>query len=306
MRKAILGLSVFFAMLLFADGVAAISYMKQINRERIESRHKLQLNSSGNSSENIAPGNEPSPFNALVIGYDEEGARSDVILLLNISPALGKINILSIARDTRVIYGGRHEKLNALTALSGKERLIEEVQKITGLPVAYYMALNFKGFRKIIDVLDGVQFTIPFDMDYDDPYQNLHVHLNQGSQLLNGRRAEQFVRYRKGNEEGQGYTDGDIGRIKAQQEFVKSFIDQKLRLKYISKAPEIFSILQKNMKTNIEFGDVDYYLQYLKNVRYDDIKSFVIPGDSVYEDDLWYFIHDKKKTASMIEDNFFK
>lgn len=305
MRKAILGLSVFFALLLFADGVAAISYMKELNRERIESKHKLQMNSS-DSNKNTTLGTEPSPFNTLIIGYDEEGSRSDVILLLNISPASGKINILSIARDTRIVYKGRYEKLNALTAISGKDRLIEEVQKITGLPVSYYIALNFKGFRQIIDSLDGVQFTIPFDMDYDDPYQNLHVHLNQGPQLLNGRKSEQFVRYRKGNEEGQGYTDGDIGRIKAQQEFVKSFIEQKLKLKYISKAPEIFSILKKNMKTNIEFADVDYYLKYLKNIRYDDLKSFVIPGESTYEDDLWYFIYDRKKTDSMIEDNFFK
>lgn len=303
MRKSILAISVILAVILFVDGVAAISYMMERSREKIEDRYNNNLQIKQEDGESVT--REPGIVNALVIGYDDEGVRSDVILLFNFSPSKGKLNILSIARDTRVYAGGKPEKINALTAIGGEEMLIRQVENMTGLPVHYYLTLNFKGFRDVIDALGGVEFNVPFDMDYDDPLQNLHVHLKKGFQVLNGKKAEQFVRYRKGNKYGEGYTDGDIGRIQAQQEFIKALINQKMKMKYINKIPEVFLILKKNMKTNIEIGDVNYYLKYIRNIGYGDIETYTIPGDSVYMEGLWYFIYDKKETKRLISEKFF-
>lgn len=256
-------------------------------------------------SEEISGYRKNETVNLLVLGLDEEEKRTDVILLMNYSLNDGKLNILSVPRDTKVYIKGRAEKINALYAFGGVPAISGCIRKITGLSADYYITLNFKGFRKIIDTLGGVVFDVPINMHYDDPAQNLHIHLNKGRQVLNGKQAEGLVRFRKGNNGNIGYEDGDIGRIKVQQEFIKALIHQKLKFRYISKADEIFAILKEYMKTNIEISDVRYYLEGIKNFDYEQISSYTLPGDSVFQNGLWYFIYDKTKTQQLINDNFY-
>jgi len=196
-------------------------------------------------------------------------------------------------------------KINALIGKGGEKMVIDMVEDITGLPVDYYVTLNFKGFREIVDTLGGVEINVPFDMDYDDPYQNLHIHLKKGKQVLDGKKAEQFVRYRKGNHNGEGYEDGDLGRIKMQQLFMREFVNQKLKLKYLLKADEIFYTLKKNMRTNIEIGDIRYFIKDIKNIKTPEINGYTLPGYSRYIGGQWFYIYDKKKTKELIEQNFY-
>lgn len=242
--------------------------------------------------------------NLLVLGLDEEELRSDVIGLINFNPSNKKINILSIARDTRVKAKGKYGKINALISKGGESLVAKEVEEITGLSVDYYITLNFKGFRDIVDAVGGVEVNVPKDMDYDDPYQNLHIHLKKGKQILDGEKAEEFVRYRKGNHKGEGYGDGDIGRIEAQQLFLKEFISQKFKPRYIFKASSIFSILKENMKTNIKLDDIDFFVRQLNNIEINTVKTFTLPGVSEYRGGLWYYIYDKEKTEEIIKENF--
>lgn len=246
------------------------------------------------------------PANVLLIGLDQEEVRSDVIILLNYDPSSGGINLLSVPRDTRVKVRGKFEKMNALYAFGKENLLIKGMEQLTGTHIDYYVTLNFKGFRKIIDALDGVEIDVPFNMNYDDPDQNLHIHLQKGRQVLDGTKAEQLVRYRKGNRNNEGYEDGDIGRIKMQQEFIRELFAQKVRLKYISKADDIFFLLKKYMRTNIEMGDVQKHLSNIRNVSYDKINTFTVPGSSRYINELWYFIADKPATKELVKENFYK
>ncbi len=246
-----------------------------------------------------------SYINVLVLGLDDDEKRSDVIALINYNPDENKMNILSIARDTRVKVNGKYMKINALIGKGGEKMVIDMVEDITGLPVDYYVTLNFKGFREIVDTLGGVEINVPFDMDYDDPYQNLHIHLKKGKQVLDGKKAEQFVRYRKGNHNGEGYEDGDLGRIKMQQLFMREFVNQKLKLKYLLKADEIFYTLKKNMRTNIEIGDIRYFIKDIKNIKTPEINGYTLPGYSRYIGGQWFYIYDKKKTKELIEQNFY-
>ena len=89
-------------------------------------------------------------------------------------------------------------------------------------------------------------------MDYDDVFQNLHIHFKKGSILLNGEMAEQYVRYRKGNRLGAGYKYGDLTRMKVQQDFIISIIKQKAKLRYFQKLDDVFLVLKQYMKTNIK------------------------------------------------------
>ena len=248
--------------------------------------------------------NRIPPVNLMVLGLDNDKTRCDVIMLLNFDPGTSSLNILSIARDTRVRYGRSYRKINSLYPKGGEKRVAKEVYEITGLPVHYYVTVDFKGFREIIDTLGGVEFYVPFRMKYDDPTQDLHINLKKGLQVLDGKKAEQLIRYRKGNLRGQGYIEGDIGRIKMQQDFIRALIDQKLNIRYISKADDIFSIIKDNVKTNIEISDAARYFSNVIRIREENVKTFVLPGESHMSGDVWWYICDREKTAAMISENF--
>jgi LCP family protein required for cell wall assembly len=278
-------------------------FLNQVKQAKHEDSAKQEDHTIMPSESNVRT---EKPVNVLLLGLDGEETRTDVIALLNYSLTDGKINILSIARDTRVYVNGKQNKINALMGIGGIKLTISAVEKITGLTIDYYLALNFKGFRNIIDTLGGIEINVPMNMDYDDPEQGLHIHLKKGLQILDGKKAEQFVRYRKGNRKGQGYTDGDIGRIKAQQEFMKALIHQKLKLQYLSKVDDIFFVLKDNMKTNIQINDIRRYLKYFKYIDHDSVKTYTMPGEAKYTNKTWYYICNRKKTRELIYDNFYR
>lgn len=244
------------------------------------------------------------PVNFLVLGLDQEKIRSDVILLIHYNPVEGVVNMLSIARDTKVRYKSKTVKINAVVGMGGDRAAISKVEEITGLPVHYHAVFSFDGFRKLIDLLDGVEVDVPFDMDYDDSSQGLHIHLKKGRQVLDGDKAEQFVRYRKGNETNEGYKDGDLGRIKAQQILLKNLVDQKVKLKYLSKVDEILMVLQEHVRTNIQPGDIYYYAKYMMNLRSSAVNAFILPGEGKYENGAWYYVYDRREAEKMMRENF--
>ncbi|NLD50341.1 MAG: LCP family protein [Clostridiaceae bacterium] len=300
-RRTIFLVCTVFSIGLFSGGVLILSQHKEESKSDLEIRNnpvKIINRNTDNSDEII------SNVNFLVLGLDEEETRSDVITLINYKPKTGKMKILSLARDTRVKLNGKYMKLNALYGNGGEKLIIEKVEEITGLEIDYYMTLNFKGFREIVDTLGGVEINVPFNMNYDDPEQNLHIHLKKGKQTLNGEKAEQFVRYRKGNLKGQGYKDGDIGRIKTQQQFIHEFVKQKLKMKYLLKADDIFYILKDNMKTNVEMGNIGNFAKIVRGINTEQIQSYTLPGYSSSIDNQWYYIYDRKKTRELINNEF--
>lgn len=304
LRRVLLIFTVMLSAVIFADGVYVLSLLAE--------RHN-----GGYVRDQPGPFSPPDvshfessvsagrPVNLLVMGLDNEKSRTDVILLFNFDPDRSKLNILSIARDTRVFERGKFSKINALYSAGGEELVAREITALTGLPVNYYLTMDFRGFRKIVDTLGGVEFRVPFRMKYDDPDQNLHINLRKGTQLLDGDAAEQLVRYRKGNRAGQGYIDGDIGRIRMQQDFIRCLIRQKLNLKYLSRMDDIFGILRRYVKTNMGLTDIAAYLGSAGRINADEVKTFTLPGDSAMKGDVWYFIHDEAATEELIKANFF-
>ena len=305
LRKKIFYICMVFSLVLFVEGLFTIlNYSEKNNLNFIDEKEKNYEKKQ--IVRNIYKRKDyPEYINLLLMGLDESEKRADGIMLVNFHPESGKVNILSITRDIMVKSdSGRIYKINTLIGLGGEAEIIEKVEKLTTMPVHYYLTVNFKGFREIIDLLGGVEIDVPFDMKYDDPYQNLHISLNKGRQILDGEKAEQYLRYRKGNKTGEGYEDGDLGRIKAQQQFLKEFIKQKLKLKYLFKADDIFFVIKDNVTTNIEIGDVNYYIDCIKKIDVNKVDFYTLPGHPEYIDNQYYYIYDEEKTKEMINNNF--
>lgn len=260
-------------------------------------------------------------INFLVIGIDDDGTRSDTIMLFSYDGYSNRVNILSMPRDTRVKLNGYNQKLNAAVGVGienvkkGKdkekeEELIRQIKELTGLPVHYFMTVDFDAFKEIINVLDGVDFNVPYNMNYDDPAQNLHIHLSAGMQHLNGQSAHDFVRFRHnngGSAPGE-YVMGDEGRIYWQQEFMKELLRQKLKPQYITKITEIFEVISKNVRTNYTMQDLLKHINLIEKIDIESIGSYKLPGEAWYEEysggGIWWYLADEDEIKELIEEVF--
>jgi len=253
--------------------------------------------------------------NILLLGVDEGGMRSDTIMLASLNGRTGKLSVLSIPRDTRVLVGNYYQKINAAIGIGAQEvrkgRLkepeelsVQKVKLLTGLPVHYFMSVNFDGFKEIIDALGGIEFNVPFRMKYDDPVQKLHIDLQPGLQVLDGQKAHDFVRFRKGNAGYPGYAMGDLGRIEAQQQFIRAAIEQKVNAKYLLKADEIFDVVCRNVRTNYTAKDLMRHLGAIRKIDSETMTMYQLPGAAQTINGASYFICDDRGMTELAETVF--
>jgi len=241
----------------------------------------------------------------LIAGLHPEGPLTDFILLARYSPKSGKINAISIPRDTKVI-GSIDGKINSTYAKKrNMQDLVNKVTEVTSVSIDNYVLIDTKAVRKMVDAVGGIPMEIPFDMKYDDFEQGLHIDLKKGYQVLNGEKAEQFVRFRKNND-GSGYLLGDVQRVEAQKEFIKSAVNTVLKPSIITKIPELISLGFELIKTDINIADVLEYLDDVKKFNPDNLHIETLPGEGKYIDNVSYYVHDVKETAELVEELFNK
>lgn len=250
-------------------------------------------------------------INVLLLGISEDlnSKLTDTIMVCSYNPKTQRASILSIPRDT---YVGKNknsvkanDKLNTVYSKSGIDTCMEKVEQITGIELDYYAVVNTKALIKIVDIIGGINFDVPIKMDYDDPTQNLHIHLNKGMQKINGEKAEQLLRFRhnnNGSTYSQEYGDNDYGRMKTQREFIKETMKQTLQLKNITKAKKINSAVFENVNTNVEEGLIKQYLPYAIEFNTDSILMEQLPGESTKYNDVWVYEYNKKETTSLVKE----
>lgn len=248
---------------------------------------------------------ETGKVNALVLGVDKKGLLTDTIIIASYDLSENKMRLLSIPRDTRIYIDWGYQKINAAYSVEhnkggeGAQGTIEAVTRLTGIPINYYIKFETNAFQDLINALGGVEFDVPQDMDYDDPVQDLHIHLEQGLQHLDGDKAEQLVRFRN-------YRDGDIERVRVQQQFIQAVAEQHLNVGIITKLPELYTAIQENIETNATLTDVTKYIPNLLELTVEDISMYQLPGafGDVEEYGASYWIADMAQVKALVEDVF--
>ncbi|MDO4792868.1 MAG: LCP family protein [Filifactor alocis] len=246
--------------------------------------------------------------NILVLGVDaperdREGdiPRSDTMMLVSLDPNKNSAFILSIPRDTRVVLPGRRKatKINHAHRFGGPELSIQAVKELLGIPIHHYAVVDYKALYQIVDKVGGVEITIdhPGGMHYTDNAIDppLRIDLDQGTHILDGKKAEQYLRYRK------GYTAGDLGRVEAQQKFISALIDKVLSPESITKLPQLFETVYKNVETDLSKKDIFQLSVSATKLKPEYIIKDVLAGESMYIGSISYFLMDEPIYKDQIE-----
>jgi len=307
-RKFFLIISLIISVFLFSTGTFILGHLNTIN---VSANAAIDEDNSVN--ELLKPFIKDNKINVLLLVGDKSEANTDTIMLASLDTRENTLNVLSIPRDTRVNIESSFPKINSLYAKKNGPKLLKDtINEMLGIKVDYYVYLNIKTFRKIIDMLDGVYIDVPVDMHYDDPTQDLHIHLNKGYQLLDGAKAEQYLRFRHPNDSNYSqemlkYYDGsDLKRINAQQNFIRELIKQKANIKYISKLDDIVKTVFDNIETDITLSEALKILKSAPSFKPEHLNTFTLPGESrqMGEDNIWYYIYDKEQGELILNEHF--
>ncbi len=236
--------------------------------------------------ETVPDWSQKERVNIVLLGVDqrpgEDGPwRSDTMIVVTVDPKSMTAGALSIPRDLYVeIPGYGEQRINMAHFLGdayhypgdGPGLAMKTIEYNFGIPVHYYIRVDFQGFREIIDYLGGITIDVEKEIwDYrypDGQYGYSTVHIPAGVQVMNGRMALQYARTRHGG--------SDFDRLRRQQQVLMATREKALRLQLIPKIPLLASTLGHTVKTNLQVGEVITLAQIATQIDAEDIRFAVI------------------------------
>ncbi len=244
----------------------------------------------------------------LLLGQSE--TLTDTIMIAEYDPQEQQASILSIPRDTFIgssrANATPYDKINCVHQ-SGLENALKEVNELTGLDIKYYLKVDTKAFKALVDAIGGVEFNVPIDMKYTDKRQNLYINLKAGLQVLDGDKAEQVVRFRH-NSDGTTYPVEygmeDEGRMRTQRAFLTALAKQSLKVENIFKINQFIDIANKYVETNLDFDTIKDYVPYIVEFDTSKLKTAQLPGASDKANELWFYFADEAKMQKTIDELF--
>lgn len=234
------------------------------------------------------------PFYVLLLGTDgrpgEDSYRADSIILARIDPTKKSATLISIPRDTKVVYKGETMKINACHTNDGAEGMVEAVNELCGVTINHYAEVSFDGMQQLIDAAGGIDINATDDVD--DP-EHLDIKITAGQQHMDGATALTYARCRY------TYTDGDYTRMRHQRQVLGALANQILNNFDATKIVGLVNSLSDMLTTDMSVEDIVATFNAMRGMNVDDIYSANLPSyadDStmidgvsyvfVYEDDL--------------------
>jgi len=170
-----------------------------------------------------------------------DGVNTDTILYLSIVG--DDVTLIAIPRDLYV--PAQDARINVVYAREGADGLRRTVGEVLGLPVDYHLIVNLDVFKHVVDALGGVEVNVPYRMRYVDVAGGLDIDLMPGPQVLDGKRAADFVRFRE-------TVRGDYDRIDRVKTLAFAMLQRlrDLQLRAVTIIPELVDTLLADVETN--------------------------------------------------------
>ncbi|MDR2420687.1 MAG: LCP family protein [Oscillospiraceae bacterium] len=222
---------------------------------------------------------DKNKFTFVVFGTDAGGGNTDVIMVATLDTGKNTLNVVNIPRDTLVNVSWSTKKVNSLLAyMKGPEGAVTKLADMLGYEVDFYAVVDLKAFESLVDAVGGIDFEVPRNMEYDDPAQNLSIHIAKGMRHLSGKDALGVVRFRKGNN-NTGYASGDIGRIETQQKFLIAAAGQILEKKSSINIASLANIFLKYVKTNLGLQELVWFGKEIFKLSIEGVSFTTLPGN---------------------------
>ena len=210
-------------------------------------------------------------YTVLILGRDTGGGgNTDTMLLASYDVTNQKANVMSIPRDTMVNVNWDVKKINSVYNMNGGgekgiKALYKEISQLVGFEPDYQVILEWEAVGKIVDAIGGVDFDVPYPMDYHDPAQNLVIEQAPGLRHLSGDDAMQVIRWRKNDKDSPyGYNKGgvgDAGRMELQQNFLKAVIKEMMQPKNVLNIGKIAKVFEESVETDLSFQNILWFAQ---------------------------------------------
>ncbi len=249
-------------------------------------------------------------YNVLLLGYgggNHDGTYlTDSIIIVHVDTNTHKANLISIPRD---LWVTGNQKMNAV-GVSGFQNVAPVITSVTGLPINYYVSINFSDFTKLINNLNGITVTVP--KTFDDPFYPIdgeennvcgftedqifqfknqysgfelekqftcryeHLHYDGGTSAnLDGEAALKFVRSRHG--------DSDFGRSERQIAVLQGIANKLISLKSLNKLDQTVSTLFNMVKTDLDLGTIKSLSQVFGDSNLYKVNQIQLTSDNVLQ-----------------------
>lgn len=233
----------------------------------------------------------------LLAGVDDTGTgepqRTDTLLLLRFAFGEGRIIGLSIPRDSRVYVDGEPDKINHAHAYGGIELTMQTIRDFLGIDLDYYIEVDYQTVKAVVDAAGGVRYTVPEEAA---PVRG-EVH-RVGDHVLDGEETLSFLRHR------QGYVNGDLDRVQAQQAFLQETAKQVASPLHFYRYPFVLHAFRTNAKTNLPALPVLPKLPGMMLSGLSNMELHTIPGDGEMIDDVSYYVVDSEETMELVNELF--
>jgi LCP family protein required for cell wall assembly len=219
-------------------------------------------------------------YTLLLVGNDDGNGNTDTILLCRLDTAAHTLHAVNIPRDTLINADWQLRKINAvywtdrLQGGNGIDALKRHIRMLCGFEPDNYAVLDLKDLVTAVDLLGGVDFDVPRAMHYDDPTQDLHIHLDEGPQHLSGEKVMWLCRYRS------GYPSGDLGRIEMQQSFLRACVEQFAVLGKVPNLLKAASYLAGELDTDMTAANMIWYVRQALACRGEGLRFETLPTAS--------------------------
>ncbi|MBO4265205.1 MAG: LCP family protein [Clostridia bacterium] len=247
-------------------------------------------------------------YNFLLAGMDHVGLNTDVMIVANYDVNAQKLSLIQFPRDTffdeqklnsrfQTHYLDKWSEDKDERKSFGINGLKEDIEKTFCIKIDYTAVMDLSGFEKTVDAIGGVDMTVPFDMDYEDPVQDLYIHISKGYQNLNGKKAMQFIRFRN------SYLEGDLGRTDAAKLFLSAFIKSFKASINIKNISSVVSVVKDSLVIDISLSDLLYFAKNAIDLDLSSVSFMTLPGCDTreYKDSgRWFYIVKKNDAVKAV------
>ncbi len=225
-------------------------------------------------------------LNFVVLGAQPDEGTSDTIILVHLDLDRQLATFVSIPRDTWVpIPGHGDQKLNAALAFGGPKLTAQLVGDLTGAHIDSTLVIDPGGAKQLVDAIGGLNIVVEHDMDYDDNYGNLHIHLKKGEQFLNGGQVLEYMRFRSD-------IESDWGRMRRQQEVLHEIVRELGQPQNWAKVPRLLALARHDVQTPLTDAQLQALIELYHSVPPENVRAFTLPGRATFVRDASVVIVD--------------